>query len=151
MRPIAHLNLAACGWTTSKPGSFDRNRRSHFFHSSGSATTSCPPSTLFSCAGNEIRFDPVSIGLRHLSNGVKESSHRRPLPPCERSPVPEPCFYPGTKQQRESALACRPESRSDLQQPGAVDERLAPVTVSKARPTAFKGHLAWLDWLDTRS
>jgi hypothetical protein len=97
---------------------------------------------------DEIRFDPLSIGLRNLSNGVKESSHRRPLPPCERSPVPEPCFYPGTKQQRESALACRPESRSDLQQPGAVDERLAQVTVSKARSAAFIGHLAWLDWLD---
>src|ERR1700732_1042653 len=36
--------------------------------------------------------------------GSQESSHRRPLPTCQRSPVPEPCFYPGTKYQWEIGL-----------------------------------------------
>src|ERR1700730_16743466 len=76
-----------------------RSAVKHSNRPTGSATTSCLPSSLFSCVENEIRFDPVTIGLRNLSNWVNEWSLRRPLPPCERSPVPEPCFYPGTKRQ----------------------------------------------------
>lgn len=36
---------------------------------------------------------------------AKGRQHRRSLPPCQRSPVPEPCFYPGTKHQWELGLS----------------------------------------------
>jgi hypothetical protein len=52
-------------------------------------------------------------------------------------PVPEPCCYRARSTSGKSAIACRTESRSDLQKRGALDKFLAPVTVPKTLSTAF--------------
>jgi hypothetical protein len=56
----------------------------------------CHPCLL---TGNRTQFGPVTIGLKNLSNGVKGPSMRPSLPPCQRSPVPEPCSDAGRKHQ----------------------------------------------------
>ena len=56
---------------------------------------------LFLVSGKWDSVRPGGDGLTNLSNGAKESSDRQLLLPCQRSPVPEPCFYPETKHQGE--------------------------------------------------
>src|ERR1700680_2110259 len=85
-----------------------------------------------------IRFGPVTIGLEISPTGSKGHQHRQPLPPCQRSPVPEPCFYAGARHQSEVGLSLPNRIHDHIFQIWeARNKFLAPVTVPEARSTAF--------------
>src|ERR1017187_5339587 len=91
-------------------------------------------------------WDPVRPGddrLKNLSNGVKGPQHRQPLPPCQRSPVPEPCFYAGARHHSEVGLSSPKRIRDYIFRIFKTrDKFLAPVTAAQARSTAFIGLLS---------
>src|SRR6202790_497448 len=76
-----------------------------------------------------IPFAPVTIGLEISPTGSKGHQHRKPLPPCQRSPVPEPCFYAGARHQSEVGLSLPnrirdcifPDARNSRQVSGTSD------------------------------
>src|SRR5438132_902991 len=99
MRAIAHVDSRRLRMDYLQTRSSDCSRRAHSFlsfrfrHNFLSAVI---PALLGG------KWDPARPGddrLRNLSNGVEGPSPDGALPPCQRSPVPEPCFYPGTKHQ----------------------------------------------------
>jgi hypothetical protein len=70
--------------------------------------------------------------------GSKGHQHRKSLPPCQRSPVPEPCFYAGARHQSEVGLSLPNRIRDQIFQILETrDKFLAPMTVPQARSTAF--------------
>src|ERR1700682_6367937 len=76
-----------------------------------------------------IRFGPVTKGLENLPNGGKEPSHRRRLPPCQRSPFPEPSSPSGTKHQWPYGLSLpSPILDPDSQRIGNSAKFLPPAT-----------------------